>query len=255
MPSRSPVANNRQRDRYDRLGRMGVSLLTLGLVLHFAVVLLRGLAVHRPPWANMYEFVMVACFVAVATWHVMLRKFPIRHLSAFVLLPVVILMFLGGTALYAVAAPVEPALQSYWLIIHVAAIIVASGLLLVPGVASVLYLIRCRHDRDPTKIATLRTRLPNNEVLDRIAYRVTVLTFPLFTFAVICGAIRAEAAWGSYWGWDPKETVAFIAGASMQFATRCSPLRSIRTGRAHESARSHATCPSTRSVSVRSQHN
>ena len=49
------------------------------------------------------------------------------------------------------------------------------------------------------------------DVLDRLAYRSTVFAFPLFTIGIICGAIWAEAAWGRFWGWDPKETVAFVS--------------------------------------------
>jgi cytochrome c-type biogenesis protein CcsB len=47
-------------------------------------------------------------------------------------------------------------------------------------------------------------------VLDRTAYRVLAFAFPIWTFAIIAGAIWAESAWGRYWGWDPKETWAFI---------------------------------------------
>ena len=54
-------------------------------------------------------------------------------------------------------------------------------------------------------------RLPSAAALDRLAYRTTIVAFPLYTFGVIAGAIWAEAAWGRFWGWDPKETVAFVA--------------------------------------------
>ena len=54
-------------------------------------------------------------------------------------------------------------------------------------------------------------RLPDAQTLDRIAYRTTIFAFPVFGFGVIFGAIWAEEAWGRYWGWDPKETVSFIA--------------------------------------------
>ena len=53
-------------------------------------------------------------------------------------------------------------------------------------------------------------RLPAAAVLDRSAYRMHAFAFPIWTFAVIAGAIWAENAWGRYWGWDPKETWAFI---------------------------------------------
>ncbi|CAM3640615.1 c-type cytochrome biogenesis protein CcsB [Kibdelosporangium persicum] len=200
-----------ERTRSERFGRMGAALMVLGALLHFTSLVLRGLAVGRVPWGNMYEYMSAVSLVAVVTWIVLMKKFPVRRLSAFVLLPIVILMFLGGTVLYSEAAPLQPALRSYWLIVHVAAAIIASGLFLVPGVASVLYLIRNRYDHDQAKFVRLGERLPGADVLDRVAYRTTIIAFPIFTFGVICGGIWAEAAWGRFWGWDPKETVAFVA--------------------------------------------
>ncbi|TNC28572.1 c-type cytochrome biogenesis protein CcsB [Amycolatopsis alkalitolerans] len=199
------------RGRAERIGRMGVSLLVLGALLHVAAIVLRGLATHRVPWGNMYEYIMAVTFIAVVTWLWAVRKFPVRHLSGFMLLPVVILMFIGGTALYTVAAPVVPALQSYWLWIHVSAAIVSSGIFMVPGVASIFFLIRSAHDRNPERFARFAPRLPAADMLDRVAYRATVVAFPLFTFGVLCGAVWAESAWGRFWGWDPKETTAFVA--------------------------------------------
>lgn len=197
--------------RAERIGRMGAALLILAALLHLAAIVLRGLAVHRAPWGNMYEYGMATTFIAVVTWIVILRKFPVRHLTGFLLTPVVILMFINGTMLYQIAAPVQPALQSYWLVIHVSAAIIGSGVFLVPGVASVLYLFRAAHDDNPAKFPRFGPKLPTADVLDRIAYRTTIFAFPVFTFGVLCGAVWAEAAWGRFWGWDPKETVAFVA--------------------------------------------
>ncbi|WP_020668576.1 c-type cytochrome biogenesis protein CcsB [Amycolatopsis nigrescens] len=205
------VPENGRGGRAERIGRMGAALTVLGALLHLSALVLRGLATSRVPWGNMYEYIMAVTFIAVATWLIVIKKFPVRHLSGFMLLPVVILMFVGGTMLYAVAAPVMPALQSYWMVIHVSAAIIGSGVFLVPGVASVLYLFRSAHERDPAKFAKFGPRLPAAEILDRIAYRATVFAFPVFTFGVLCGAVWAEAAWGRFWGWDPKETVAFVA--------------------------------------------
>ncbi|MDN5750047.1 MAG: c-type cytochrome biogenesis protein CcsB [Pseudonocardia sp.] len=196
------------RPRSERFARMAVSLTVLGAVLHAGSIILRGLAAQRWPLGNMYEFTSAVCLAAVVAWLVMLRRSPAsRSVGPFVLLPVVVLLFLAGTVLYARAAPVQPALQSYWLVIHVTTITISSGLLLVPGVASILFLLR-RSGRLPAGLARL---LPSSDVLDRLAYRTTIIAFPLFTFAVIAGAIWAEAAWGRFWGWDPKETVAFVS--------------------------------------------
>jgi cytochrome c-type biogenesis protein CcsB len=190
--------------RAERIGKLAVSLTVFGVLLHFSSLALRGLATSRAPWGNMYEFGATLCLVAVATWLVVLRKYPVRHLGVWVLLPVIVLMFLGGVVLYTTAAPVQPALQSYWLVIHVFAIALGSGMVLVPGVVSVLYLLKVRKPN-------WATRLPAADVLDQVAYRTTVFAFPIYTAGVIFGAIWAEQSWGRFWGWDPKETVAFIA--------------------------------------------
>ena len=197
--------------RADRIGRMGFALNVLGVLLHAVAVITRGLATHRVPWGNMYEYGSAVCLFAVIGWLVLAKRFDIRRLSVWVLLPIVLLLFLGGTVLYTAAAPVQPALQSYWLAIHVTAVSIASGLLLLPGVASLLYLFRAAYEKDNNRFASFAVRLPAADVLDRLAYRVTIIGFPLFTFAIICGAIWAESAWGRFWGWDPKETTAFVA--------------------------------------------
>ena len=194
----------------ERFGRMGISLTVLGAALQFAMLVVRGVAADRPPWGNMYEFVAAVTLVGVVAWLVVLSRRPeLRRIGVFVLLPVIVLMMLGGTVLYTQTAPVVPALHSYWLAIHVTAAVISSGILLVAGVASLLYLLRSVHDANGRMAWT--AWLPESAVLDRVAYRATAVAFPIWTFAVIAGAIWAEAAWGRYWGWDPKETTAFIA--------------------------------------------
>ncbi|MGH3829532.1 MAG: c-type cytochrome biogenesis protein CcsB [Pseudonocardiaceae bacterium] len=207
-PERTPPGA--PRGKPERIGRSAVALTGLAVLVHASSLVLRGVAIGRVPWANMYEFTSAICFVAVAGWLVALYRqrlgaVALQRLGGFVLLPVVVLMFLGGTVLYAQAAPLIPALNSYWITIHVSAAATASGILLVSGVASVLYLLSAS---EGSRIAA---RLPASATLDRLAYRTAVLALPIWTFAIITGAIWAEAAWGRYWGWDPKETCSLVA--------------------------------------------
>jgi cytochrome c-type biogenesis protein CcsB len=202
----------------DKAGIAGVAITVFGLILHLISVGIRGAAVDAVPWSNMYEFSSVAGAVAVIAFLAVMTKLPaLRHLGAFILLPVVLLMFLAGTVLYSQAQPLVPALQSYWLAIHVTLVSIAEGALMTSAALTVLFLIKQRHDRLSTKpdyvpgrLGTLATRLPSSATLDKAAYRIVAFAFPLYTVAIICGAIWAEAAWGRYWGWDPKETWAFI---------------------------------------------
>ncbi|HEY0448394.1 c-type cytochrome biogenesis protein CcsB [Actinophytocola sp.] len=195
----------------DRLGRVGVSVTVLGALLHLASVVLRGFATARVPWGNMYEYLSAFGLVAVGAWLSVLRRHPVRRIAVFVLLPVALVLFLAGNLLYTEAAAVQPALRSYWIVIHVAAAIMASGVFLVSGVTSGLHLLaEYRADHPGTQPGPKASRLPAPEFLDRLAYRSGVFGFLTVTFAIVTGAIWAESAWGRYWGWDPKETVAFV---------------------------------------------
>lgn len=205
-----------------RFGRAAVVVTVVGAAANVVSIVARGLAVGRLPLANMYEFVSVICAAATITWLIVLARTGARTLGVFVMTPVVVLAVVAGTKLYVPAGPVVPALNSYWKWIHVTTVAISSSILLVSGAASALYLLRGRFERtrgDQAEVAgggaAVRSRsllsvLPSMVTLDRIAYRTAIVGFPLFTFAVIAGAMWAEVAWGRYWGWDPKETCSFI---------------------------------------------
>jgi cytochrome c-type biogenesis protein CcsB len=116
---------------------------------------------------------------------------------------------LAVMVLYVDAEQLLPALHSTWLVIHVAAAIIASGAFCFGGVISAVYLVQERAERVAPG-GRLSRLLPPSRQLDSIAYRVYAFTFPLWTFAIIAGAIWAENAWGRYWNWDPKETWALV---------------------------------------------
>ena len=208
----APAAGERGR-RAALFGRAAVVLTALSAVTHAGVLVARGVAAHRVPWGNMYEFVLAACFVGAVAWLVVLARRPgARILGLFVTLALVILLGFALAVLYTRVAPLVPALNSYWLKIHVTAAATSSGILLMAFVPSALFLVRDGWDRGKRSFPfTLGRRLPAADSLERLAFRVTVFAFPIWTFAIICGAIWAEAAWGRYWGWDPKETWSFIS--------------------------------------------
>ena len=208
------VAETPQRPFDERVGRAGLALVYAGIGLLLVCIVLRGLATARVPWGNMYEFINLTCLSGLVAAAIVLRRPQYRTLWVFVLVPVLILLTVSGRWLYTNAAPVMPALQSYWLPIHVSVVSLGSGVFLVAGVASILFLVKMSKLGAPDTegaVARIVQRLPDAQTLDRIAYRTTIFAFPVFGFGVIFGAIWADEAWGRYWGWDPKETVSFIA--------------------------------------------
>jgi cytochrome c-type biogenesis protein CcsB len=192
-----------------------VALAAVGVVAHTAAVITRGLAVHRAPWGNMYEFVTaLTCVAAIFFLYVMIR-YRAWVLGVFVMGAVVIALGLAETLIYTAAGQLVPALQSYWLSIHVTAMTLATGIFFVAALLGVIYLVV---EPNARRIAAgqagsangIMRRLPTAEQLDRLTYRTIMFGFPVWTFGVIAGAIWADQAWGRYWGWDPVETWAFI---------------------------------------------
>jgi cytochrome c-type biogenesis protein CcsB len=194
-------------------GAVGVGLSVVGLAVHIGVLATRAEAAHRVPWGNMYEFVVTLTAVFGIGWLVLLATKPaLRPLGVFVAGAQALLLGFAGLVLITPAAPLMPALQSVWLKIHVTAAATASGLLLLAFVPAALFLIRSGHDAGKDRFPyTLGSRLPAADSLERLTFRLHAFAFPIWTLAIICGAIWAESAWGRYWGWDPKETWSFIS--------------------------------------------
>ncbi|MEV4108234.1 c-type cytochrome biogenesis protein CcsB [Nonomuraea sp. NPDC049695] len=183
-----------------RAGKLALVLAWVGWAAHLTAIATRGLAVDRWPWGNMYEFVVAICFAAVTAFLGSQLRYNVRFLGAFVMVAAALGLGLAVKFFYTAAGPVVPALNSYWIAIHVTAAIVASGLFTMAGVSGILYLVR----------GDGVSRLPSRADLERVAHRAIVLAFPVWTFAVIAGALWADRAWGRYWGWDPKEVWSFI---------------------------------------------
>jgi cytochrome c-type biogenesis protein CcsB len=195
--------------------RTAFGLTCIGLALQLLALLTRGIAEHRVPWGNMYEFIAAITCMAVIVLVAASVRFRAYYLGLFVLVPVVLALALDLTLVYTAADDLVPALQSYWIAIHVTAMIIASGLYIVGAVVTAMYLVADRSERRvaaglPSRASGIMLHLPRPVILDRLSYRSILFAFPVWTFGVMAGAIWADSAWGRYWGWDPKETWSFI---------------------------------------------
>ena len=192
-----------------RAGNIAMALTWLATGLLLVGLVLRGVWAGRVPWGNMYEFSLAWTLGILAVFLVVSTRRDIRWLGLPVVFLALLSLGLAVTVLYTEAAQLVPALKSWWLVIHVASAIICGGAFTVAAAISVLYLWRDRAERKG-KVAGIVASLPDASRLDTLSYRILAFAFPLWTFAVISGAIWAENAWGRYWGWDPKETWAFI---------------------------------------------
>jgi len=202
----------------DLYGRIAISLTVLAFLIHLGGVVARAASVERAPWGNMYEFNITFSTVAVGVYLTLLAlKKNIRWLGLFLITTVLLDLGIAVTVLYTASDQLVPALHSYWLYIHVSTAILCGAVFYVGAVGTLLYLFKDSYETKlekggtPGRFATsFLERLPASSSLDKFSYRINAAVFPLWTFTIIAGAIWAESAWGRYWGWDPKETWAFI---------------------------------------------
>jgi cytochrome c-type biogenesis protein CcsB len=194
-------------------GSVGSKLCWAAVVLGFTGMMVRwyesylvGADVGHIPVSNLYEVFILFSMITALFYLYYEQRYATRQLGAFVLL--VISAAVGFLLWYTVARdaaeiqPLVPALQSWWMKIHVPANFIGYGTFALAAMVGSAYLLKSH--------GILADRLPSLEVLDDVMYKSISVGFAFFTVATILGALWAAEAWGGYWSWDPKETWALI---------------------------------------------
>ena len=214
--SRLASEKKKVRTAATKLERVAIIVLAVGALLHGTGVVLRGIAASRVPWANMYEFSITGSFVVMVIFLVALAIKDIRLLATFVSGFVLLILGSATAIFYVEVKSLMPALQSYWLVIHVTVAILATAFFNIAAALSIAYIFKTAKWVEKSKlkaVATFRRVLavfPSIEKLERLSYRFNIIGFILWSFTLIAGAIWAERAWHRYWGWDTKEVWTFI---------------------------------------------
>jgi cytochrome c-type biogenesis protein CcsB len=184
-----------------------------GLMVRWRESYLIAADVGHIPVSNLYEvFILFSLITALLYLHYE-AKYSTRSMGAFVLL--VISAAVGFLLWYTFdrhadgIQPLVPALNSYWMKIHVPANFVGYGAFSLAAMIGIVYLLRVKIESSSPGSFLLQ-RLPDLGVLDDVMYKSIALGFAFFTLATILGALWAAEAWGGYWSWDPKETWALI---------------------------------------------
>lgn len=198
----------------------------VGLLFHAVGVVARGIEAGHVPWSTMYEYTISGSLVAVIVFLGLQHRRDLTYLGAGVAGFATVSLGLALSVLYAEATGLQPALQSYWLVIHVSIAIIATGVFAVGFLVSALQLARSGRDAGVSTSRFWVRRAMRSVVLTRpwrfvdvspspvrleaLAFRLHAVGFVLWTFTVMAGAVWAEHAWGRYWGWDPKEVWSFV---------------------------------------------
>jgi cytochrome c-type biogenesis protein CcsB len=189
-----------------KLENIGIYLLVAGNLLHFVGVLTRGIAAHRVPWANMYEFSVTGSFIVTFIYLVALRFKDLKFISTFVSGFVVLIIGSANTLFYVQVDTLMPALQDYWLVIHVSVAILATAFFMIGAALAAILILKSGKGKERKLLKVF----PEVEKLEKLSYQFNIIGFILWSFTLIAGAIWADKAWHRFWGWDTKEVWTFI---------------------------------------------
>jgi ABC-type transport system involved in cytochrome c biogenesis permease subunit len=187
-----------QFSKKDSLARAGFWLAAAGLTSHSAALILRTITSGHAPFTNMYESMSFLAWAIMLAFLIIDKKYKIPKIGAYILLIVIGIVALASTPLMPKeATPLVPALQSYWLWLHVSVTMLGEAFFAVAFIASIMYLAA----KEPEK----------KDKMDSVSYRCVAVGFPLFTLGgLVFGMVWAYKAWGTYWSWDPKEVWSLI---------------------------------------------
>ena len=194
-----------------RWARAGTALTVLATAFLLGAIVTRTLAVMRVPWSNMMEYALIAAAIAAVAYLVLLKFRDFRYLGTFVTFSVLLVLGLCITVFHTPAAQIIPALDNYWIWIHVPIAILSTVLLYLSATIALVQILRTRSESKPWR-GPLRfiNALPGSKELEKASYRFAAVGFVTWTFTLVAGAFWAEIAWGRYWGWDSKEIWTFV---------------------------------------------
>ncbi len=186
--------------------KIGYTIAFLGLITHTAALVWRLFVSGHAPFTNMYESLSFLAWASILAYVIIEGIFKIRKAGPYFMLIVIGLMALASSPLMPKDyAPLMPALQSYWLWLHVSVTMIGEAFFAIAFVTSIMYLIA-----DSKEKRGVKTGL-SAEKLDAVSYKCIAIGFPLFTLGgMVFGMVWAYKAWGSYWSWDPKEVWSLI---------------------------------------------
>ena len=184
-----------------------------GLLVRWRESYLLGADIGHIPVSNLYEVFILFALITALLYLFYEDRHRTRALGGFALLAIsgavaFLLWYTFDREAHHIQ-PLIPALQSYWMKIHVPANFIGYGAFALAAMVGVAYLLRQRAETHRPD-GLLATMLPPSELLDDMMYKTIALGFAAFTIATILGALWAAEAWGGYWSWDPKETWALI---------------------------------------------
>ncbi len=193
--------------RKEWIGYNSTLLFFLGFLSNIATLTARTIEVHHAPFSNLYESMIFFSALVALIYLILEFRYKTKMFGVFLSVFLSLSFFVTNLLPFRmkVYENLNPALQSYWLEIHVATMFVGYSAFAISFIAAVLYLAKSEWPN-----GLMLKYLPNASVLDNLSYKSIAWGMPFLTIGIVTGAVWANYTWGSYWSWDPKETWSLI---------------------------------------------
>jgi len=179
----------------------------VAILIHLATLAFRSVAAGHPPFTSLYETILLLPFLLALRLILWRRQIDGRYRW------LILLMILGmlGAAVFMppslkVVRPLMPALNSFWMYIHVPAYFFGYMALVLAFIYALIYLVQGKNESSGDVAAMLKKM--SNEVK---------IAFLFLNTGLVTGAIWGYNSWGNYWTWDPKEVWALINILTLSF--------------------------------------
>lgn len=210
-------------NKFNILKKLGTFTLATSLITLTIALVLRGLALKFFPLSNLYESLLMLGWAMTFMYLILEYKMKINSFG-WVVSGLLLIIYLYASWLPASQKeimPLVPALQSYWRIIHVPPLIMSYAVFIIASISSTAYLIEVNFIKQKpasstTEDSKIKINIQGNNIserakfFDEVTYRCIGIGFPLLTIGIINGGLWANHAWGAFWQWDPKETMALV---------------------------------------------
>ncbi|MBU2063437.1 MAG: c-type cytochrome biogenesis protein CcsB [Candidatus Omnitrophica bacterium] len=195
-------------NKKNKTSKVALFSAVLSLVLLSCALIARAFLCGFPPMSNLYESLVLFVWTIVFIFLVLEYRYKFRIIGVFVM-PLAFLILFYAALLDNTVKPLIPALQSWWLVIHVLSCFFGYACFACAFCLGIMFLLQERQVK--TKhTGKIFERFPSLGVMDKINYDMVKIGFVFLTLGIITGSIWAQHAWGNWWSWDPKETWSLI---------------------------------------------
>jgi len=192
--------------KQEKLFQVGLFSALAGFIPHLFTITVRWMASGISPFITISESITFGIFVAVLIFLIFqFTAKKVRPLGVLVMPVSFVLMGWAGTLMKDVATQLAPALQSWWLWVHIIGATTGFGSVLIAAGIGMMYLLKEK------KSGGIYEKLPELQALDNLSYRFVTGGFIMYGLMIISGAFWSNQVKGNFWNWDPVEVWSLIS--------------------------------------------